>query len=457
MEFSTKTIRSELYNYIKDNQIIISHFAERAGINPGTLSKIINGVIQVPVRTLDRITEAMNLEPGALYEIYIYECFNESSADWRRCKPLINRCAELNKLDCLDQLVGIVMDNLNYSPMLFDVAEILNNKNYHEAALIIYKKVAESERFQHAERLATCQYRIFKNSLTDNQEINLECAALFEPFIKRLGEAEQLDALKDLINLLMSLHRWDKAKSLAEEMGRIANNLYEQKYKKNHKNQKSTKPAKPLFGYILYSNLILGTISEEKNDFENALKYVSQYEVHDWIVETDDFAEATKKQFAEWAKANRYMYRLMSGEVSVLDEYVKYISSNENEILRALFKIVKAAEMYKINIDSILQRFEHVISNQIVENSHVGTYTTEIIADGLANFLADVGAYYTRKDEYSIGINYVLESLAISAKINNTACIVRCTCMVEKFRHFIDETSLKRYTTIMTIYEEVLT
>lgn len=200
MELSIKTIRSEMYNYIKDNQIVISHFAERAGINPGSLSKIMNGVIPVPVRTLDQITEAMKLEPGALYEIYIYEFFNESSPDWRRCKPLINRCAELNKLDCLDQLVSIVMDNLNYLPMLFDVAEILNNKNYSEAALIIYKKVAESERFQHAERLATCQYRIFKNSLTDNQEINLECAAQFESFIKRLGEAEQLDALKDLIN-----------------------------------------------------------------------------------------------------------------------------------------------------------------------------------------------------------------------------------------------------------------
>lgn len=455
MELSTKrTIRSELYNYIKENQIVISHFAEQANINPGTLSKIMNGVIQVPVGTLDRITAALNLEPGALYEIYIYECFNEGSPDWRRCKPLINRCAELNKLDCLDQLVGIVMDNLNYSPMLFDVAEILNKQNYHEAALIIYKKVAESERFQHAERLATCQYRIFKNSLTDNQEINLECAALFEPFIKRLGEAEQLDALKDLINLLMSLHRWDKAKYLAEEMGRIAKNLYEQKHKRN---RSFTKPAKPLFGYILYSNLILGTISEEKNDFESALNYVSQYEDHEWIIETDEFAEATKYQFAEWAKANRYLYRLMSGEVSVLEEYVEYIASNDNEILRALFKIVKAADMYNFNIDSILQRFEHVILNQIKENGRVGTYTTEIIEDGIANFLADVGVYYTKKDEYSIGINFFLESLAISAKINNTACMVRCMCMVEKFRHFIDETSLKRYKTIMTIYEEVLT
>ncbi|WP_240321581.1 XRE family transcriptional regulator [Paenibacillus sp. O199] len=457
MELSIKTIRSEMYNYIKDNQIVISHFAERAGINPGSLSKIMNGVIPVPVRTLDQITEAMKLEPGALYEIYIYEFFNESSPDWRRCKPLINRCAELNKLDCLDQLVSIVMDNLNYLPMLFDVAEILNNKNYSEAALIIYKKVAESERFQHAERLATCQYRIFKNSLTDNQEINLECAAQFEPFIKRLGEAEQLDALKDLINLLMSLHRWDKSKYLAEEMGRIAENLYKQKHKRTHKNPKLTKTEKPLFGYILYSNLILGTISEEKNDFENAINYVTRYEVHDWIVETDESAEATKYQFAEWAKANRYLYRLMSGEVSVLKEYVEYISSNENEILRALFKIVKAAEMYKLNIDSILERFEQVILNQIKGNGQVGTYTAEIIDDGLANFLADVGSYYTKKGAYRIGINYVLESLAISAKINNTACMVRCICMFEKFRYFIDETSLKRYTTIMTIYEEGLT
>lgn len=453
MEQKSKTIRSELFDYIHHNDIVLSHFAETAGINSGTLSKIINGVIPVSVRVLDVITAAMKLEPGALYNNYISECINETTSNWRRWKPLIIRCAELNKLDCLDQVAVIVTDNLAYSPILFEVAEHLDNEGYKEAALVMYKRIAESERYQHAERLATCQYRIFKYSLTDNQEMNLECAALFEPYIKRLGETEQLDALKDLINLLMSLHKWDKAKYLAEEMERIATNLYEHKHKKPQKNLQTSKPAKPLFGYILYSNLILGTIAEEKNDFESALNYVSRYEDQAWIIETDDIAIATKSQFSEWAKANRYLYRLMSGEVSVLHEYVAYIGSNEAEILRALFKIVKAAQLYKINIDEILHQFEQVIFNQINENGHVGSYTAEIIDDGLANFLADVATYYIQKDEYRVGINFILESLAISARINNTACMVRNICMFEKIRHTIDETSLHRYSTIMMKYE----
>lgn len=453
LEQKPKTIRSELYDYINQNNIVLAHFADKTGINTGTLSKIINGVSPVSVRVLDVITAAMNLEPGALYHNYINECKNETTSDWRRWKPLIIRCAELNKLDCLDQVVVIVSDNLSYSPQLFEVAEDLDIAGYQEASLVMYRRIAESERYQHAERLATCQYRIFKYSLTDNQEKNLECAALFEPYIKRLGETEQLDALKDLINLLMSLHKWEKARALAEEMGRIATNLYNYKHKRPQKSHKIMKPAKPLFGYILYSNLILGTIAEENNEFESALQYVSRYEDHSWIIETDDSAVAVKSQFSKWAKANRYLYRLMSGEVSVLNEYVDYVSSNESEILRALFKIVKAAHLYDLNIDEILQRFEQVIFNQIIDNGHVGSYTSEIIDDGLANFLADVSSYYIQKEEYGVGIKFTLESLAISARINNTSCMVRNICMIEKIRHILDEESLHRYSSILIKHE----
>lgn len=445
---TTKTIRAELLNFIEHKNMLISHFAENAGINPGTLSRIIHGQQPISVKILDQITSTMGQPDGYFYSLYIDECFIQSAPNWRRLKPFISRCADLNKLEYIECVVGMLMDNLSYSSQLFDVAEVLNDEGKKPAALIIYKKVAESEKYQHAERLAICQYRIFKNSLSSNQEKNTDCAAQFEPFVTRLMEGEQLDALKDLTNLYMSLRRWDRAKCHAEEMGRIARILYEQKKKRSRKSVR-VKPSKPLFGYILYSNLLLGSICDEKNDYNQALYYLSLYQDHSWIDETDKDAEITKKQFSEWAFANNYLYRIMLGETDLLGEYVDYISTRESEVLRALFKIIKAANRYDFDIDNILQRFQNIISSQINRGGAMGSYTEQITDDGFANFLADVGAYYINKSKVQTGVKFVLESLAISIKIRNASCIVRCSYLFEKVRNVVSKEDLQSYFIIM--------
>ena len=77
--------------------------------------------------------------------------------------------------------------------------------------------MAESERFQHSERLALCQYRLFTLGLSDDQDANLQATVYFEPYVDRLDEMYQLDALKELVNLNLSLHRWDKVDAIAQK------------------------------------------------------------------------------------------------------------------------------------------------------------------------------------------------------------------------------------------------
>ncbi|MGP3788247.1 hypothetical protein [Paenibacillus sp. 1A_MP2] len=218
---NAKTIRTELLHYIDQNKLLIYHFAEKSGINSGTLSRIINGSKPMPIRTLDKLTSTMGLEEGAYYDLYVEELKHDPSTDWRRLKPYISRCAELNKLECVEQVVDLMLEKSYYISSLFEFAEMLNADGNKSVALIIYKKVSEGERYQHAERLAICQYRIFKSTLNDDQDLNLERALIFEPFVTRLSETEQLDALKDLANLYLSLRRWDKAMSLGGEMGEL--------------------------------------------------------------------------------------------------------------------------------------------------------------------------------------------------------------------------------------------
>lgn len=438
------TISMELLRYMKKEKLSISSFANKSGINSGTLSRFINGQQPLSLSNLDLITRAMNLEEGYFYSLYV----NESSPNWRRLGPFIMRCAELGKLDCIVQAIDMMMDNLAYSALLFDSAEELYQKGKRAAALTIYKKVAEGEKYQHSERLGLCQYRIFTCSLDSDQENNLDCAIQFESYIQRVPDKVQLDALKDLTNTLLSLRKWNKAKTYALEMGRIARMLYAQKHDQNKPNRKHTQPAKPLFGYILYSDLLLGSIAADNDDYDQALYYLSRYEDQSWIVETDEMAEKTKDQFREWAKGNRYLYQLMKGNTDVLEPYVEYISSHKNEILRALFKIIQAAKIHHFEIDTYLERFEGLIREHLHRGGTVGSYAGHIIDDRFANFLTDIGEYYLRRNNTLKGIQYILDGLEISYRINNPVNIARCCTTIEHTRSKLSHSALQRYVLI---------
>ncbi|SEN91234.1 hypothetical protein [Paenibacillus sp. OK076] len=457
MEVKTQqTIRAELLNYIEENQMLVYHFAEISGINSGTLSRFINGSQLIPIKALDRMTYTMGLEEGTFYDLYVDELLLDPSTDWRRLRPFLTRCSQLNKLFCIEKVVDLMLEKSYYISSLFDFAESLYEGGNTTASLLIYKKVSEGERYQHAERLAVCQYRIFKLSLGNDQHINYELALVFEPFVTRLGELEQLDAIKDLVNLYVSLQNWEKAKQLSTEMGRIARIQYDLKHKRKVNEISVSGPKKVLFGYILYSHLILGTVAEEARDFNEAFYHLEKYEDHSWIVETDAAAEQTKKQFLVWATANRMLYRIMTGDIQLIENYVDSLASNDNEILLALFKVVKAALKYSCNIDHILERYNEMIQNQVISQKKVGTYTSQVINDRFVIFLADLAEYYIRSLRPNIGIIFVLDSLAISAKLNNDAYLVRCFCLFEKLRHSATVDQLDKYKAILKEVELVI-
>ncbi|WP_283657599.1 hypothetical protein [Paenibacillus sp. RC343] len=90
------------------------------------------------------------------------------------------------------------------------MAEDFFKDGKHAAAAILYESVAISERKQYSERLALCQYRLFTINIGDDQNQNFEAACHFHPFVERLDEIDQLDALKGLANVYRSLRQWGK-------------------------------------------------------------------------------------------------------------------------------------------------------------------------------------------------------------------------------------------------------
>ncbi|WP_337035810.1 hypothetical protein [Paenibacillus illinoisensis] len=283
------------------------------------------------------ITAGMGLPEDFFFNDYIEECFS-FLITFRRIRPFIMKCAVLDRLDCIELIVPRLLDNLSYASALFDIAEdLFASKQNQAAAAIIYEHVSEAEKYQHSERLALCRYRLFIIALGTDLEANLRAAMVFEGYVNRLEEADQLDALKQLINVMMTVHKWKRVDELAEEMLRVATIQYER-----FPNEQKTE--RPLYFYILYAWLIRGTVCEELGDYAGALNYVSLYADGTWIRKKDETAAWYINQFSEWATANTYLYRVMSGEEKAIDEYADFVADHPEEIFIALGQIVQGGQ-----------------------------------------------------------------------------------------------------------------
>jgi hypothetical protein len=408
-------------------------------MNPGTVSSLVNGNRTLSVDQLDRITAVMGHPQGHFYERYIQEYLIEITPNWRRISPFLYNCAELDKLDCIRQIADLLMDNLMYSLPLFEVAEDFFKDGKHAAAAILYESVAVSERKQYSERLAFCHYRLFTISIGDDQTQNFKTACQFEPFVDRLDEVDQLDALKDLANIYRSLRRWDRVDELAREMKHKANIQYFMDRRQKRKKEESQKKTRgPLFGYIAYSDLLCAGVCEAQGDYEQALQYTYAYADLSWVKEKDEDTQHWMNLFQHWAKGNAHVYRLLSGDISVLPDYVEYMGSSPNkaekELVTELLNIMIAANRYQINVDDILQRYETKIDSFAQQQPSADMYTQQVIPEQFARFGYELAYYYLNKGVYSVGFKHLIDALAKSDILNNEEYIINCVGLFERFR-----------------------
>ncbi|ADM69365.1 hypothetical protein GMA19_01538 [Paenibacillus polymyxa E681] len=434
------TIRAELDRYLQQEGLSLSQFGQIAGMNRGMVSAIVTGNKSMSIKQLDLITEAMSLPEGYFYDLFIENFIIDHPPNMRRIEPFLYRCAELGKLDAIRRVVRAIMDNLLYSPKLFEIAEGLLAQGRLEAALILYEGVAEAERYQHSERLAICQYRIFKIQISDDQSQNVGAAAVFEAFVERLDEIEQLDALKDLANVYRSLRKWDKVDEIAKKMRAKAEIQYSMKYQLNSRmyEESSKKLSRPLFVYITYADLLCANVCEELGDYEGALHYTNAYSNLDWVRETDEDALHWMKLYLHWSKANILAYRLLSGDVSVLHEYLNYIDKSSDTIqedrVTQLLNIMTAANRYKLDVNDTLKRFETEIASLSQRPSSDDMYTQQVLPDYSALCGYELAYYYLNQGMYNDGFNHLFCSMVKAHILNNETYFINCIGLFMRFR-----------------------
>ncbi|WP_237690962.1 helix-turn-helix domain-containing protein [Paenibacillus caui] len=432
-------IREELEEYLTRENMSINHFAEVTKINAGTLSNILNGNRPIALQQLDRITSGMGLTDGYYYDLYVDECFFHAAPDWRRLGPFLHRCAELNKLECIEQTTRLMMDNLSYIPLLFNMAEQLLHAGKSKSAALLYECIAESEKMQHSERLALCHYRLFTLGISKDQNRNLLIAAQFESFVDRLDECYQFDAINDLINAFAALRRWDKVRELAEKLKVKATIHYELNGR-----MKPEETKKQIVFYIMYAYLELGEAYFYFENYESALHFVSLYADCNWVKEPNADEMIIIHQFQDWAEGNRYMYQLMAGKVEVLPNYVEYISTRENEIFSALCEIVIAANRFDINIDFVLDQYKSHFMYQ-EQSSRIGKINEQYTDDRYVSLLADLGIYYLKKKDYERGLGSVLDSFAFAIEIRSGYGMLKCAGLFEQYRSFASDAAIHQY------------
>ncbi|MGP0575498.1 helix-turn-helix domain-containing protein [Paenibacillus peoriae] len=437
----TPTISAEFEDYLKQNDMTLSQFAEYSGVHQRTLSNWITQHRPISVQQLDRITVAMDLPEGYFYDLYIENYIIDLSPNFRRIEPLLYRCAELDKLDAIRRMVGHIMDNPLYASRLFDVAEALFEQGRHAAALPLYENVAEVEKYQHSERLAICQYRIFSIQVGDDQSRNLKAATLFEPFVERLDEIDQLDALKDLANVFRSLRLWDRLDVTARKMRVRAEIQYtlEHQQKKRKPAELEKRLSRPLFVYITYADLLCASVYEAKGDYEQALQYTYAYTNLDWVKETDEDTLHWIKQFQDWAEGNTYVNKLLFGDISVLSDYVEYIAASkaDKEMVTKLLNVMFAANRYQLNVNHVLERFETLIDFFVKQGqSSSDMYTKQVIPEQFARLGYELAYYYLYQGKYNDGFKYLMYAMLRSHIINNETYFINCMGLFLHFREY---------------------
>lgn len=426
------TIRSNIEDYIKSEGITLQRLADRCNLNAGTLSAILRANRPISMRQMDQLLAGMGLAEGEWYDMYVEECVIENTPNWRRVRPFLYRCMELDKLDLIKRVISLLSETFAYVSLLFETAEDFFRIGKYPAARILYESVAESERYQHSERLAVCQFRLFIISIGQDQQANLRAAAVFEGYVDRLNEEEQLDALKELANLYSSLRAWDKVHYFAVDMGRKARIQYKAAKKRRRPEQEKRRTVYPLVLYIQYSYLLQGTVCMEKGEYERALSLVDLYEDWSWVDETSEEIELIKQKFQSWAQANRYMYKLMMGDTSVLPDYIDFMKNNEDEMLTAMVKIMEAANQYDLDVDHILRIFETRLTNISMNKQ----YSTRMTDDLYMKFFGETANYYLRRNKPTEGLNYLLDCLTAALKMNNLSIIKVIVNCLSSFKEF---------------------
>lgn len=442
-------IRSVISRQLERKGYSLHSFSHRSGINRGTLSAILNGNPPKPIsiKQLDLITEALEQPIGRYYPLYIEECIDSGHPNRRRLKSFLLRCAEIGELACIEQVLSRLAEDLSYLPMIFAIGEELDKAGKREAAKLFYQSVCEHEKYQHSERLAISQYRLFRMNSCDDTDSILRAATWFEPYRNRLPEDLQLDGLLHLANAYYTLQKWTYVERFAEELQTLAQRMYEMCRKSANPNPyRELRCERHLVVYYGQGYLLKGSALEHRGKYGEALACVEEYADLSWFEGLDETGLKEVDKFKVWAKANRYNLEILNGNEAILPEYVGLLKEHPYEVLPSLRIIVEAANINGFLIDDVLKEFP---VNTDLYSRFSDHYVSAVSKDRYLDLNYQLAIYLLRKQEMAEGLEKLIYALKYAVSLKNKDFFVKMVPLFEQHRIYASRQQLREYETLM--------
>ncbi|WP_339275719.1 helix-turn-helix transcriptional regulator [Paenibacillus sp. FSL W8-0426] len=431
------TIRAYIGDFIKMNKLKLQQLAELTGLNAGTISGIVNGNRPIAISQIDALTEAMELPKGHFYEQYAHEFFVEYEPHWRRIEPFLLRCAELNKLDLIRKVVYGVTEKRVYLTDLFELAEQIRANGMGSAALIIYQCIAEGEKYQYSERLALCQYRIFLLSQGLEQKENLRLASVFEQYVDRLDEEDQLDGIKDLMNTYAACSQYDK---WYESTFKLENKS--KMVRRFLKNKNDYKSVYPPFVYEAYAYLVRGGYYDKVGDYDKALSCAKHYYDLTLFDNPTDEELVHVRKLRKWSHMNTLLYKVLQGDETKVCEYLEAIPDEDKELCIALLNIFQAANKYDYDTDFVMEQYRQTIDRLFSKSLS----TTHLFYNiDKVTFFYELAHYQLRKDRFDEGMKFLLKSFEDSICIRDELRTLKCVDLFGEYRNHATVQQMEEY------------
>ncbi len=441
-----RSLRSEIERNLREKGYTLSKLGEITGINPGNLSEILNGNPPRPITIgqLDTMAAAFGHAPGWLYELYSEECLFDGKISRPRLIPFLVRCAEIGRQECIEAAVSKLLDNPKNVSILFTVAEKLFHSGKRKEAVPFYELVAENEKDSHSDQFVMSQYRLFRAAQGTDAEENWKAVIRFEPFRRRLPENFQLDALLQLANVCFTLHKWKEVEKYADELRELATKVYEEELRK-WKGNETVEPLNTERHLVVYYGqgyLLKGVALQLQERYREAIPYVHVYADLGWFELIDEVAKTEIEKFRGWAKANVYTLELLTGNISVLAEYITFLINSPAEIPAGLLTIMEAANKYGFSIEDVLEQLSDHIDR-------LYDYQDPYNIARHFQFRYQKAMYEFRKGRITEGITETLRCLDLSDRINHQQEFKRCISLFWKYRHSAADDQIRCFETIL--------
>jgi len=422
-------MRSLVLQEMKSRGLNITSLSDKTSINRGSLSAVLNGRKALSVDYIDRITTALGAEEGWLYNQYIEESFRDGGKLTRiRLEPLMMRCAELGKRDCIERVFDLLSEHGDtFLPIMYDVADKLQKDNNASGEALMYEYIIKYDYDYLSDNLIYAHYRMFRLSIGRNATQDLKSIIKFEPFLDKLPDAVQLDAILTIINLYYFHEKWKESERYSVKLTAVAERFIEAR-KTSQLSAEDRKPERPLIYYYGFGYLAQSSNLQKMGKYNKARLLVAGYADLSAFPIIEKKTKYEIERFKLWAIGNQRTLDLLLGNESALPDYIQFIRDNsEEEILPGLTNLSEAAVAHNYSITPVLKEFEIKVLSVKLETPADKSHFYMI--------MHNLAVYYINREMYKDGINCAIRGLSIAVKMDNNDFFRQIVTLFERNRN----------------------